>query len=93
MDPQDQLHSIAKRRVEARTGFFVHLVMYVIANLGFVIIWALTGQGYPWFVWPLLIWGVAVASHAVTLIIGPGSPREQRAIEREMRRMHSTEQH
>jgi hypothetical protein len=29
-----------------------------------VAIWALTGAGYPWPVWPALGWGIGLVPHA-----------------------------
>ena len=40
-----------KRSAELRTYASVMLLL--------VAIWALTGAGYPWFVWPALGWGLA----------------------------------
>ena len=47
-DPQ---RARASRRSELRTYAGVMLLL--------VAIWALTGMGYPWFVWPALGWGLA----------------------------------
>ncbi len=33
---------------------------YVSVMVLLVAIWALTGAGYPWFVWPALGWGIAL---------------------------------
>lgn len=86
---EEQLEALARKRVEARTGFLVHASMYVVANVGFIVIWAASGRGYPWFLWPLIGWGIAIVSHALALLFGPDSPRGQRAIDREMRRLHA----
>jgi hypothetical protein len=83
----DELETVAKKRVEARAGFIVHLILYVVMNAGFVTIWQMTGQGYPWFVWPALGWGIGVVAHAVSLLLGPGSAYERRAIDKELRRL------
>lgn len=84
---ETNLEELAKKRVQNRMSFFIHLAMYAVMNLGLVAIWFLTGRGYPWFVWPLLGWGIGILAHAVSLVIGPGSAAEQRAIEREVRRL------
>ena len=84
---EQDLEILAKQRVEARMAFVVHLVMYTFAQAGFIAIWWLTGASYPWFMWPLLGWGIGVVAHAVTLWIGPGSKREQEAVEREVHRL------
>jgi hypothetical protein len=87
MEPSNQdLRELAKRRVRARTGFVIHLLMYVIVNTGLVLIWRFSGASYPWFLWPLFGWGIGIVSHAIALVFGPDSPHEERAIERELER-------
>jgi hypothetical protein len=81
--------ALARRRVQARMGFVIHASIYVVMNLGFVAIWYMTGSRYPWFVWPALGWGIGVLAHGVTLVIGPGSAVERRAIDRELRRLRA----
>ena len=44
-------------------GVFIHLAIYLAVNTLLVIIWALTGAGFPWFVFPLGIWGFCVWVH------------------------------
>jgi hypothetical protein len=82
-----ELEAKAKKRVEARLGFLIHAAMYVIASTGFVVIWALSGATYPWFVWPILGWGIGIAGHGLTLAFGPDSERGLRAVEREVHRL------
>lgn len=84
---EDTLEELARKRVQARTGFLVHAAMYLTMNAGLVIIWLLSGRGYPWFMWPLLGWGIGVLAHAITLVVGPGSEAERRAISREVNRL------
>lgn len=83
----DDLEQDAIKRVQARMGFLVHFAMYVVANVGFIVIWSLTGRGYPWFVWPALGWGIGIFAHGVGMLLGPGSVAERRAIDREVRRL------
>ena len=45
-------------------GVREHLVTFLLVNLLLIAIWAATGGGYFWPVWPLLGWGFAVLSHA-----------------------------
>lgn len=86
---ENDLEAIAKRRVQARMGFVIHLLMYLSLNTGLAIIWFVTGRGYPWFLWPLIGWGIGIVAHALALLIGPDTPREQRAIEKELRRLRA----
>lgn len=82
-----EIETLAQKRVQARLGFIVHLLMYLVMNAGLIVIWQLTGRGYPWFMWPALGWGIGIFAHATSLAIGPGSVVERRAIEREVRRL------
>jgi Domain of unknown function (DUF1707)/2TM domain len=51
-------------RREARAEFAEHLRTYVLVMALLVAIWALTGMGYFWPVWPALGWGIGLVSHA-----------------------------
>ena len=46
-----------------KRGFRIHLTFYVAVQILLVAVWALTGAGYPWFVYPFLGWGVGLAIH------------------------------
>jgi signal transduction histidine kinase len=55
----------ARRRASAEAGFYVHLMWYGIV-IGFLFLINLVTSGlggYPWFLWPALIWGFGIASH------------------------------
>jgi class 3 adenylate cyclase len=51
----------------------IHLTVYVAVNLFLIAIWAASGGGYFWPIWPILGWGIGVASHAAPLIARRGS--------------------
>ena len=78
---------IARKRVQARMGFIIHVAIYTVMNGGLFAIWLFSGKGYPWFMWPLIGWGVGVIAHAGALAIGPGSAIEERAVDKELRRL------
>lgn len=84
---ETQLEELAKKRVQAKMGFIIHLAMYLVMNIGFVAIWYFTGHGYPWFMWPALGWGIGIVAHGAALLVGPGSETERRAIDRELQRL------
>jgi 2TM domain len=50
-----------------RKGFRIHATVFLAVQLLLVAIWALawaTGSdGYPWFIYPLLGWGIGLAAH------------------------------
>lgn len=83
MNEQEIKYQKAKERVEALRGFYVHLTVYIIVNLGLVFINLTTSTGYLWFVWPLMGWGIAVVIHGLRVfgLAGlPGSDWEERKI-------------
>ena len=60
---EEKIYEEAKRRVKAKRDFWGHFGTWAAINIILIIIWALTDRGYPWFVWPLGIWGVFVLFH------------------------------
>jgi hypothetical protein len=47
----------------ARASFRIHATVYVAVQLMLVVVWAATGMGHPWFVYPLFGWGIGLAAH------------------------------
>jgi hypothetical protein len=87
---EEELRQLAHRRVENRQGFIIHAVLFVAVNFALYGIWRLTGAHYPWFLWPLFGWGIGLVGHALSLAFGPGSASEERAFDRELRRLHDS---
>jgi hypothetical protein len=76
----------AKKVVNARIGFYIHLTAYLAVNALLVVINLATSTSRLWCIWPLLGWGVGVFVHAlVTLGLSRGRGLKRRMIEREMR--------
>ena len=62
------------------------LATYFIVNIVLVVVWALSGQGYMWLLWPLGIWGVFVLGDFLRIFVfGKGSDHE--AIKKEVEKM------
>jgi hypothetical protein len=79
---------IAERRVKQKMELWWHFGSYVIVNIFLVIVWALTGRGYPWFVWVMVGWGIGVAFHIMQYFMTiKGEPSRQRMIQREMEKL------
>ena len=57
----NQLHELARKRVEFRS----HLIVYVVVIGALWIIWFLTGARYMWPVWPMAGWGIGLILHYV----------------------------
>lgn len=67
----------AMNRIRAKRAFWMHLAVYIVVNTFLVLIWWLTSADFFWPMWPMLGWGIGVASHAVTLSIGTSRVTEQ----------------
>ena len=80
---EEQIYGQAKRRVEVKRGFYIHLMIYIVVNLLLILIWAFVADGgFPWFIFPLCGWGIAIVIHFIgTFIFGEKSNRA--AIEKE----------
>ena len=94
-DQQDALYRRAKGRVEAIKGFYIHLAVYVVVNLGLFLLDVATGNGATWFHWPLFGWGIGLAVHAFVLFGAAGrlgQGWEERKIKQLMDRDHGPSQ-
>jgi hypothetical protein len=58
-------------RPDARAEFGEHLRTYLGIMALLVVIWALSGMGYFWPVWPAVGWGIGIASHASAALRTP----------------------
>ena len=68
---EEQIYEEAKKRVEAKKGFYVHLTVYICVNILLVLIWAfVAGGGFPWFIFPIVGWGIAIIIHGVSTFRG-----------------------
>ena len=78
-----EIYEEAKKRVEEKKGFFIHLTVYIIINIMLVLIWAfLAGGGFPWFVFPLGGWGIGLIFHFLGVFVFSGK-LDKGAIEKE----------
>lgn len=81
--PDDEIRERAIARLKAKGEFKVHLLAYVLVNAFFVAIWAVTGAGFFWPVFPLLGWGIGIVFHAWDVYRGePSEDRIRREIDR-----------
>ncbi len=75
----------AKKRVEAKIGFYIHLAVYVGVNILLIAINLLTSTQTLWFKWPLVGWGIGVFFHALGVFAFTGrSSIKARMIQKEM---------
>ena len=70
---EEQIYEEARKRVKAKKDFYGNLAAYVLVNIILVLIWAFAaGRGYPWFLWPLGGWGVAIFINFLQVFVMPG---------------------
>ena len=62
--PAATLRDRALRRLKKRRDFHAHLLVYVLVNGFIVTIWAVTGSGFFWPVFPIVFWGIGVVMNA-----------------------------
>jgi hypothetical protein len=79
------LREEAIQRLKKKSDFHVHLMVYVVVNGVLVLIWALTGFGFFWPMFPILGWGIGLFFHAFDTYRRPQPTEDQ--IGREMRRL------
>lgn len=64
----DDIEARARRRVGMKTGFYVHALVYVLVNLGLLVLNGALG-GYRWSVWPAWGWGLGLAIHGIMVFL------------------------
>jgi hypothetical protein len=89
MANEDEQYERARKRVQQLRGFYIHLLVYLIVNIGLFGLNMFTGRQYLWFVWPALGWGIGLLSHGLS-VAGwrfMGREWEERKIREELDRM------
>lgn len=84
----DELRELALTRLERKQEFYADLLACVLVNGMLVAIWAMSGAGFFWPIFPILGWGIGLAFHAWDTF-RRGEPSEAR-VEREMERLRRT---
>jgi hypothetical protein len=77
----------ARRYVERKIGFFIHLTAYLVVNSGLTLFNLLVVPEKLWAFWPLLGWGIGLLFHGMaTFLSTPGATWKQRMIENELKK-------
>ncbi len=83
----DELRVQARKRLEAKLGFWQYVGVWVAVSIVLVGIWFLTGGGYFWPMWPIFGMGIA-AVFIFFAAYGPGgSYITEERVDAEVRRM------
>ncbi|HTD06333.1 2TM domain-containing protein [Undibacterium sp.] len=74
----------ARRYVERKIGFMIHLVVFLCVNTGLALLNLQLGHG-NWSIWPLFGWGIGIVFHGLSVVArAPGSSWKQRMIQHEL---------
>ncbi|WCN36514.1 2TM domain-containing protein [Aneurinibacillus uraniidurans] len=65
---QDEKYLRAKKRVQALKGFYIHLVIFVLVNIGLFFIDLVFSRDSVWFYYPLFGWGIGLVAHGVAVL-------------------------
>jgi len=85
---EEEIYRLARKRVEEKKGFYTHFAIYLAINTMLVIIWVVTGAGFPWFVFPLGGWGIGILFHFLgVFVFSRPSGWERREVEKEAERL------
>ena len=85
---QEEIHQVARKRVEAKLHFYKHLSVYIAVIFLLFVINYRTSPDYYWFLWPLLGWGIAVVIHAMKVFGNQeGSRMKEEMIESEIQKI------
>lgn len=82
----EELRKEAIVRLGKKRDFGAHLLAYVLVNGLLIVLWAVTGAGFFWPLFPLMGWGIGVAFHAWDTY---GRPPTEERIRREMDRLRA----
>jgi 2TM domain len=90
---EEEIYKKARKRVEEKKGFYVHLAIYIVVNAMLILIWAFTdhGEGVPWFVWTLGGWGIGIIFHGLSVFVfGRETGWERTEVEKEADRIRKS---
>lgn len=77
------LREAAVKQLNARRGLQAHVLAYILVNGFLVLVWAVTGAGFFWPVFPLFGWGIGLAFNAWDVLSpGPSTARVEAEMER-----------
>jgi hypothetical protein len=84
----EEIYKKARKRVEEKKGFFIHLTVYALVNIGMILIWALVTGGPLWFFWVLGGWGIGLVSNFLSVFVyNKTSNWEKRQLDAEVERI------
>jgi len=66
---EQERYERASKEVEELKSFYTHLGVYIVVNIGLILINVITSPGSLWFYWVLIGWGIGLLIHAFNVLI------------------------
>jgi len=73
----EDLKRIARRRVRAKIGLYIHATVYVVVNAFLALVQSQATPQYAWALWPAAGWGLGLAIHAAVVLLADSGVRER----------------
>jgi len=70
---EQEAYKQARKRAEIKFGFYVHLMIYIVASILFYVLNILTKPEIKWFYWPIAGWGIGVIFHGISVFAASSS--------------------
>ena len=83
----ESLRDQAVRRLGKKRDFHIHVLIYLLVNSFLVVVWAMSGAGYFWPIFPIAGWGIGVLANAWD-VYGRGPTESQISHEMDRLRDH-----
>jgi 2TM domain len=80
-----ELREQAISQLKKKRDFRTHVFIYILVNAMLVVIWAVTGSGFFWPIFPILGWGVGIGANAWDVYAR--KPLSEDEIQREAQRL------
>jgi len=82
-----EAYTKAKKRVEAKMGFYIHISVYLGVSILLTILNLFVTKGYFWAMWPMIGWGSGVMVHGLfTFVFTSKSGIKEEMIRKEMQK-------
>ncbi len=62
---EEERYRQAKEHVVALKSFYIHLLVYIVVNIGLFVLCLILNQN--WYLWVVFGWGIGLLSHAISL--------------------------
>lgn len=77
----DELFSLAARRVKEKNDFWIHLSAYLLVNIALWIYAFMEGHSF-WPIWVTFGWGIGIVSHGLSIFMAPNSTSIQKEMDK-----------